>query len=239
MPAEAEISHRNREVEDANGVIRPLANARTLDLFSVCSHNSPSNRASHRGSSGVSVDYYVAVHQADWPTAAAMQTCMARRNYPVMLESAPTAPLDVDPGTGGLPLRFQGRSVQLEASVTRLSPTEFYAYSFSRRPDASIITPAGPAEIYAMRPDEAFEGRDINADLAELGAKNVKFGNGDFVLTLSFHSVSDETRAGLYLMAGLIHCFGGYGFEFQGGTHGTGACADELAADAADEKQWR
>ena len=187
----------------------------------------------------MSVDYYVAVHQANWPTAAALQSCLADRRYPVTLERAPPAPFAVLPEDFGVPVRFQNRKVELETSIVQLSPTASYGYSFARPPDVVIDGPGGRAELHALRPDEVFEGQDINADLASIGTKGVSFGNGDYVLTLSFGAASDEVRAGLYLMAAMIHCFGGYGFEFQGGTHGTEAFADQLVADAADEGSWK
>jgi hypothetical protein len=181
----------------------------------------------------VSVDYYVAVHQANWPTAASLQTCMAERNYPVRLERSMSEPLDTL--SGALPAQFQNREIELEASVVQLSSMVSYAYSIDRPPDWAD----GKAEVYQLRPDEALKARDVNTDLAKIGAKGVAFGNGDYVLTLSFHSSSDEVRAGIYLMAAMINCFGGYGFEFQGGTHGTRAFADELVGEAADEGRWK
>jgi hypothetical protein len=185
----------------------------------------------------MSVDYYVAVHQANWPTAAAVQTCMIDLKYPVILDQAGSAPLASVRGTLGLPLRFRGRRTELEADITQLSSTTAYSYTFDRPPDA--ILSGGKVKVYDIRPDETWKAKDINSDLVGIGANGVSFGNGDYVLTLSFHSSSDEIRAGLYLMAAMIRCFGGYGFEFQGGTHGAKAFADGLVADAADEKQWK
>jgi len=185
----------------------------------------------------MSVDYYVAVHQRDWPTAAAIQACLRTRGYPIALRDAPAAPFADPGGSLDLETRFRSGPVQLEASVTRLSPSRSYAYSLDRPPDARIQTPSGEMEITQMRPDDTFTPADINADLRGLGA-HVSFGDGDYVLTLSFHSASEETRAGFYLMAAMIYCFNGYGFEFQGPSHGGRSYADGLAADAADAKQW-
>ena len=39
-------------------------------------------------------------------------------------------------------------------------------------------------------------------------------------------------------MAGMIKCFGGYGFEFQGPSHGAVAFADALASDALNDADW-
>jgi len=186
----------------------------------------------------MSVDYYVAVHQASWPTAAALQSCMDERKYPVVLAHAPAQPFSVKLGT--LEARFRGRFVELEANVVQLSPTVSYSYSFDRPPDSSENIPhVGKVEVYKLRPDEKWKGNDINADLARIGAKGVRFANGDYVLTLSFHSSTDEVRAGSYIMAAMIKCFGGYGFEFQGGSHGAGGFADDLVNEAADDKLWK
>ena len=38
----------------------------------------------------MSVDFYVAIPAAEWPTAAAVQHCMAERSYPVQLKRFPT-----------------------------------------------------------------------------------------------------------------------------------------------------
>ena len=185
----------------------------------------------------MSVDYYVAVHQANWPTAAALQACLAERNYPVALEQAPPSPWTV--AIGSLQVRFHRQPVEIEASVVRLSPTQSYGYWFARPPDANAQTPRGAAQAFELRKDEILEGRDINADLADIGAMSVRFGNGDYVLSLSFHGVSDEVRAGFYVMAAMIQCFGGYGFEFQGPSHGTRSYAEGLVSDAADDRQWK
>ena len=187
----------------------------------------------------MSFEYFVAVHQQNWPTAAALQS-MAERKYPVVLGQAPTQALVAIPHAGSLPVRFENREIELEASLVQLSPTKFYAYTIDQPPDARITTPElGTFEITQLHPDDVWKGSDINADLAEIGAKGVHFGNGDYVLTLSFHSAHDEVRAGFYVMAALIKCFGGYGFELQTSTHGTKAFADDLVATARDEKNWK
>lgn len=186
----------------------------------------------------MSFDYYVAVHHADWPTASAFQACMVRKNYPVFLDSAPSTPFAIP--TGFLNVRFKRREVALEASLVQLSPTVFYSYSFDRPPDNAVtLRGLGKFEVYKMRPDEKWKGNDINADLARIGAKGVKFGNGDYVLSLSFSSSNDEVRAGSYVIAALINCFGGYGFELQNNAHGANAFADDLVKDAANDRLWK
>jgi hypothetical protein len=192
------------------------------------------NRSQAVKGGAMSVDYFVAVHQANWPTAAAVQTCLAKRDYPVRLEQAPAEPFS--PSPGALAVRFRGRPIELEASAVQLSPTVSYGYSFTRPPDVSHKD--GEMQLFQMRPDDVFQPADITADLARLGAKGVSFGYGDRVLSVSFRGSSDEIRAGFYLMAAMIYCFDGYGFEFQGDTHGAHAYADDLVADAADDAVW-
>ncbi len=188
----------------------------------------------------MSFDYNVAVHQANWPTAAALQSCMSELRYPVMLTQTPGAPLMTVGDALRLPVRFQERQVELENSVVQLSPTESFGYALDRPPDALVKTPElGAVELHQLRPDDVYTPHDINEDLARIGAKGVSFGYGDYVLVLSFRSSRDEIRAAFYIMAALIKGFGGYGFELQTGAHGAGAFADGLVADAEDEANWK
>jgi hypothetical protein len=184
----------------------------------------------------MSFDYNVAVHQANWPTAAALQSCMTELRYPVVLGNSPDAPQMTVREALDLPVRFKERQVELENSIVQLSPTVSFGYSLDRPPDAVVKTPElGTFELHQLRPDEVYRPHDINEDLARIGAKGVSFGNGDYVLVLSFRSSRDEIRAGFYIMAALIKCFGGYGFELQTGAHGAGDFADGMVADAEDE----
>jgi hypothetical protein len=85
----------------------------------------------------------------------------------------------------------------------------------------------------------SFVPKDLNADLRALGVKSPDYKDGDYVLTLSFRSSVAEYRAGAFLMAGLIKCANGLGFEFQQGRFGTDDCAEALAQEAKDLSKQR
>lgn len=179
----------------------------------------------------MSADFYVAVHAADWPTMQALQKCIEERGWPVKIGAHDdpnwTQPFEAVPMTAGLPVTFNGEPLDLEASFVTLSPTQSYAYTFDRPPDRS----EGGKSTYVVRPDELWKPVDINETLTEIGAAGVRFEHGDHVLTLSFRSEAKNWQAGFYVMAGLIKCFGGYGFD-AGGAHGTSDYADTLLKEA-------
>jgi hypothetical protein len=69
------------------------------------------------------MDYYVAVHAADWPTPAALNRCMGELHYPVSISAISSAemntPLAIVPNTAGLVVTFEDKPVELEASEPR------------------------------------------------------------------------------------------------------------------------
>ena len=160
----------------------------------------------------MSVDYYVAVHAADWPTPSATNQCLSKLHYPVSISNVSKAdvdrPLAMVPNTLGLITEFEGKSVELEASITRLGPAYWSA-------------------------------NDLNTALKEIGLNTANYQDGDYLLTFSFRSSIPEYRAGAFLMAGLIKCANGMGFEFQGGTFGTDEYANSLAREAANPDGWK
>lgn len=166
-------------------------------------------------------DFSVAVNAANWPTMQSLQTCIEQRGWPVVVakEGHPnwTKPLEGTPRTLGLPVTFKGTPMELEASFVTLSPTQSFAYSF----DGQLGEEPRPV--------------DINEKLREIGASGVRFENGDRVVTLTFRSSVQEWKAGFYVLAAVIQCAGGYGFEFQTGRHGTSDFADDLLKGAADD----
>jgi hypothetical protein len=180
------------------------------------------------------VDYNVALLSSNWPTVQAFQQCIDQKGWPIKLgrkdEPRWTKPLDAVPHTLGLPLEFKGEPLELEAGFVTLSPTQSFASSFDRPPDTS----ANGVQEFRLRPGEVLKPVDINATLNELGARDARFNDGDRVLTLTFRSDKKEWQAGAYIMAGLIKCFDGYGFELQGGQHGRSGYADSLLKDAED-----
>jgi hypothetical protein len=188
----------------------------------------------------MSFNYYVAVHQANWPTVAALNQCIASLGYPLVVN--PTSPEELAkpfhemPGTVGLKVTFEGGPVELEASIVQLSPSSPYAFGLSPTlPKTNVIGPGGTtATLTQMLGAGSFVPKDLNADLRAVGVKSPDFKDGDYVLTITFRSSVVEYRAGAFLMAGLIKCANGLGFEFEQGTFGADNFADALAQEAKD-----
>ena len=67
----------------------------------------------------MSFDYYVAVGQDKWPTAAAVQRALKNLGYPLALVSSPDQSFSMPDGTFSLPVVFEGRPVELEAEIER------------------------------------------------------------------------------------------------------------------------
>ncbi len=100
-------------------------------------------------------------------------------------------------------------------------------------PDGTKLTMRLPAGLNDFVPS------DLNADLRKIGVQSPDYKDGDYVLTLSFRSSVPQYRAGWYLMAGLIKCANGLGFEFQGSSFGRAELADSLAQEAAEPDTWK
>jgi hypothetical protein len=187
------------------------------------------------------VNYYVALHSANWPTMQALQQCIDRRGWPIKLGSANdsrwTKPLDETPNTLGLPVVFRGERIELEASFVTLSPTQSFSYSLET--PATTEIGGGKASVYEPNSVFDFKPNDINETLSGIGAANVRFGFGDRVLTLTFRINKDERQAGYYIMAALIKCFDGYGFELQDRRHGMSTYADSLIRAAGELESGR
>jgi hypothetical protein len=200
------------------------------------------------------MDYSVAIHAADWPTPAALNRCMGDLRYPVALSAASPSemgkPLAIVPGTAGLVATFEGQRVELETSITRLGPGSPYAYGLRADMPAREGTLPDGTKIISRRLDGprdpepkdlnidlrklGFVPKDLNTDLRELGAPSPDYKDGDYVITLTFRSPGLQYPAGFFLMAGLIRCADGLGFEFQAGLFGKADFADGLAQYAAD-----
>ncbi len=68
----------------------------------------------------MSVDFYVAVHAANWPTAAAVQQCLVDHTYPVQIKRFPA----LDGGrvvTDGALAMIDGKEAYLEGELARAS----------------------------------------------------------------------------------------------------------------------
>lgn len=102
----------------------------------------------------MSVDYFVAVHSADWPTPAALNRCMTALHYPVSVSTVPPAevdkPLAIVPNTLGLVMEFEGKPVELEASVTKLGPGH---HRWLPEPATTTYGPPPPARTISEHRD--------------------------------------------------------------------------------------
>jgi hypothetical protein len=78
----------------------------------------------------VSFDYYVAVHQDKWPTAAALQSNLEALGYPLALGSTLDQPLSIAEGTFSLPVIFEDRPVDLEAEIEQATDADDTASLF-------------------------------------------------------------------------------------------------------------
>jgi hypothetical protein len=141
--------------------------------------------------------YYVAIHEAKWPSFATLNASLAKLNYPI--RTAPGSgfemgkPLKDDDGL--LRVVYRDEEVELEASVTKLSAEESFAYEVPAGDHA-----LGIAKLNSLVPV------DTNLELRKLGMAAPDFQYGDFVLTLTLRSSVSEWKAGFVLMAGLIRC---------------------------------
>ena len=188
----------------------------------------------------MSVDYHVAIDQANWPTVAMVNECLSEYTPLLRLTGgAPDQPLADVENTLGLAVEFERKKFELEASIVQLSPTQSYAYQPDTGSEADEIGGVKLPEGVKVYSAGDFKPADINADLASIGADDVHFKDGDYVLSLSFRSDAREWRAGSMLMGAMIKCFDGYGFEMQAGSHGREAFADELIKAAKKKSLWK
>lgn len=170
--------------------------------------------------------YYVAIHEADWPSIASMNECLAGLNYPVRIEMPDMETLPLRDRDGSLKVQLEDKSVELEASIIQMSSTSAFAYGLKLENGKTADT----ATINDFVP------LDLNAELRKIGADAPGFQYGDYVLTMTFRSSVDEWKAGFLLMSGLIRCSNGLGFEFDQPSYGGVSFADQLVSDAADMK---
>jgi hypothetical protein len=74
----------------------------------------------------------VAVGQDKWPTAAAVQRAIKSLEYPLALVSSPDQPFSLTDGSCSLPVVFEGRPVELEAEIDRVTeiddPESLFGY---------------------------------------------------------------------------------------------------------------
>lgn len=72
----------------------------------------------------MSFDYFVAVHEKDWPTAEQVQLSLERLGYPLRLAEARSLPFAVADLREGLTVEFEGKLVVLEAQIEQASDAD-------------------------------------------------------------------------------------------------------------------
>lgn len=176
------------------------------------------------------VNYYVGVRKANWPTALAFQRCLDDRGWAVKLDRLDDVqwqlPLDEVAGTLGLPILLDGEPIELEASIAKFSADQTAGYQLAKQ------APLQPDAAY-HKIEFSFEPVSIDSVLKTIGS-NEKFYEGDRFVIMTFRTSIKERRAGLYVLAALIKCFDGFGFDFESGLQGRDNYADHLIADAIE-----
>lgn len=169
--------------------------------------------------------YYVAVHQENWPSAAAVNECLANAGYPVrIIPSQDSEDMPLGENDGSLTVGFEDKQVELEASITQLSATNSFAYAL-KVDNARAAEPNGADDFVPL---------GLNSELKKLGMEAPSFEYGDYVLTLTFRTSVAEWKAGFLLMSGLIRCSNGLGFEFAEASYGGVSFADKLFLEASE-----
>jgi hypothetical protein len=147
----------------------------------------------------MSVDIYVAVPAAEWPTAAAVGECASRHGFPITVDRFP----HFDAGkvvTDGASVTIDGSEAYLEGDLS-------------------------PATLSAEQ---------VQAINDQIASSKDPFRIGDRDALMSIHVVSPaEMRAASYVVASLLVCFHGYGFEPQGNDHGRADFANRLIEGAS------
>ena len=72
----------------------------------------------------MSFDYFVAVHEKDWPTAEKVQHSLESLGYPLRLADALPLPFAVANFRDGLAVEFEGKPVALEADVEQATDAD-------------------------------------------------------------------------------------------------------------------
>lgn len=172
----------------------------------------------------MSFDIYVLVPARSWPTARQLDDAIIAASYPVRLgpRSAEAWEVSLAP-VPAEPFRFViqdanqanalGQPIGSEVEI----PNEI----------------AMPAVLDGTALDPDF-GMEVIADLEEFNSRMADFKDvpladaGDHLIWFSHHSDQRNYNAAMYILAVLILNFSGYGFEWQGMSHGRDLFAQEL-----------
>ena len=133
----------------------------------------------------MSVDLYLGLPAANWPSAEQVQRCMIAHNYPIHVERFPQFEATKIVNDGALVILDGTKETYLEGEI------------ISGTTDRSTVT-------------------DLNE---QLKASGLRVSQSDAIMSMRTRS-SGEMRAASYVIAGLIVCFEGFGFETQGNIGG-------------------
>lgn len=185
----------------------------------------------------MSIDIHAAFAEADWPTVAQVEKCFAAEKIPVRLIGLPDGSLTIDP-VGIIRVSFREETVIFEAEVNRVDADNTYTYTYEEEPEIDRTDENGIRFTMSSVSDEPIPV-SINSDLEKIGAYGKKFGEGDYVLTVSFSHYGDRNQpaAAMLTIGGLIKCFNGYGFEFQTNSHGSKDFGQDLIQQALKEDE--
>lgn len=174
--------------------------------------------------SGMSFDIYVLVPARSWPTARQLDDALIAAGYPLRLGprstlawDAPLAPVAAEP------LRFIVQDAnQAQALGQPLGAQVEMPYEIAMPVVLNDVALDPDFGIETLADAEAFNSR--LTDFEDGPAAGV----GDYLVWFSHHVDQRSYNAGMYILASLILCFDGHGFEMQGMSGGREAFAREL-----------
>lgn len=163
----------------------------------------------------MSFDVHAIVPVSSWPTFAQLNSAMAARHYPAVLEGFDSAHEPVRP-VPSVDLHY-GLSDEQVAEMGGLETGALV------RLNGELAEP--DLNYWIIDPDIQ---NDLRPAFEEFGIPQNVLRLGDLLVTHSGHGIANTWNAGVYILCSLVLDFGGYGFEFQGGAHGREAYAAEL-----------
>jgi hypothetical protein len=181
----------------------------------------------------VSFDLYVLVPQASWPTARQLNDALAAQGLPTRLGERdddqwdkPLAPVVGDSSYFTVETAEHAKLIGQPTGTRIPIPNEaampLILEGRKLDPDFGMTTLDDPAET--------------NRDLVRLGS-DVRAHAGDHLVWFSHHADQWNWNASMDVLATFIRAFDGYGFEFQGLSHGRESFASELLQSLYENPQ--